>query len=153
MRFALAAPAVPRRFSRNLRQLRYRRGRRAVSAALALSASLALAPPALATNAPVKWTLRLAKAGTVKFSKPLLADLDGDGKLEVIFCTEGSTLPNGGQGQVYVIDNNGTSGAVRPGWPQPLPLGIYSSPAAGDLLGDGGARSWSARASTRISAR
>jgi hypothetical protein len=138
MRFAFAVPAALRRFSPSLRQLRYRRGRCLVSAVLALSVFLGFSLPALATNAPVKWSLRLSKAGTVKFSKPLLADLDDNGKLEVIFCTEGSTLPNGGQGQIYVIDNNGTSGSVRPGWPQPLPLGIYSSPAVGDLLGDGG---------------
>ncbi|HXO18434.1 MAG TPA: VCBS repeat-containing protein [Thermoanaerobaculia bacterium] len=114
-------------------------GRRRLSAALALAAGVGLAAAAFATGAPVKWTLRLtpAHAGPVKFSKPVLADLDGDGKLEVILCTEG-TATTGGQGQIYVIDNHGTSGSVRGGWPKSLPLGVFSSPAVGDLLGDGG---------------
>lgn len=106
-----------------------------MAASAALAAGVASASAACATNAPVKWSTTFTGAGIVRFSKPVLADLDGDGKLWVIFASEGSAA-TGGQGQLYVL--NPHDGTVRAGWPRSMPLPIVSSPAVGDLLGDGG---------------
>jgi FG-GAP-like repeat len=117
------------------RAARRRRPRRiAGAAALAAAACLASAATAVSaqTNAPVKWTVTLSGSGWVQFSKPILADLDGTGQLSVIV---GTSPPSGGPGLVYVINHDGT---IRTGWPQSMPLPIFSSAAVGDLLGDGG---------------
>lgn len=73
------------------------------------------------------------------WSSPVLFDLDGDGKLEIII---GSTThleptpndtPNGGALNVFRAD-----GTHFPGFPRYVtPLGIDSSPAVGDIDGDG----------------
>jgi hypothetical protein len=102
-------------------------------ACLALAAELALGAAAVAGGyAPAKWDVRFSGAGTVQFGKPVLADLDGDGHLWVIF----GTVSTNGQGAVYVL--NPHDGSVRPGWPQITNGAIASTPAVGDLLGDGG---------------
>jgi hypothetical protein len=76
---------------------------------------------------------RSAGAGPVHAS-PTLADLNGDGKLEIITTSE--------SGRVNVWYADGTN---YPGWPQtshPLasnfPPGFFSGVAVGDLFGDGG---------------
>ncbi|MFN2384816.1 MAG: FG-GAP repeat domain-containing protein, partial [Thermoanaerobaculia bacterium] len=72
------------------------------------------------------------------WSSPALADLDRDGKLEIIIGVdthaEGPPVntPNGGG--LYVFRWNGT---LFPGWPQFVDQTIMSSPAIGDLDGDG----------------
>jgi FG-GAP-like repeat len=81
-------------------------------------------------------TTPLAGQGVVKFGGPVLADLDNDGKKEIIFATSGiyngtsyTTPP-----KLWVFNNDGT---VRTGWPRPLPSAAASSPAVGDIDGDG----------------
>lgn len=73
-------------------------------------------------------------------SAPAVGDLDGDGWSEVVVSVGG--FPNNHNGGVVVL---GHDGALRPGWPQ-LPVDLYddgyldgfwSSPALGDLDGDG----------------
>ncbi len=59
-------------------------------------------------------------------SSPALADLDSDGRLEIIV---GSLA-----GYVYAWD---CDGRLLEGWPQKAQQGITSSPAVGDLDGDG----------------
>lgn len=59
-------------------------------------------------------------------SSPALADLDGDGRLEI---TVGSLA-----GYVYAWHGDGR---LMEGWPQKMQPGITSSPAVGDLDGDG----------------
>lgn len=77
------------------------------------------------------------------WSSPVLADLDGDGTLEVIIGAdshfEGSPIntPNGGA--LWVFRKNGSN---FPGFPQfaatsPDIVGFQSSPAVGDIDGDG----------------
>lgn len=62
-------------------------------------------------------------------SSPAVADLDGDGDLEVVFGIEGSDSP-----KLVVVD--GKSGEVA--WDMDLPgSGTDSSPAIGDIDGDG----------------
>jgi len=72
------------------------------------------------------------------WTSPALADLDNDGLLEVIFGVdthqEGPPFntPNGGG--LYVFHGDGR---IMNGWPQFIGQTIYSSPAVGDLDGDG----------------
>lgn len=62
-------------------------------------------------------------------SSPALADLEGDGRLEVVEGIEGA------DGGLAVLDS--VSGSVK--WFLPLPgtLGVNASPAVGDIDGDG----------------
>lgn len=81
------------------------------------------------TNAPALagWPVTLTGSGVARFSKPLVVDLDNNGSSkEVVVGTSA--------GKLYVLNANG---AVRTGWPKTLPAEIGSSPAAGDLDGDG----------------
>lgn len=66
-------------------------------------------------------------AGVVRISKPLVVDLDNNGSpKEIVVGTK--------NGRIYVFENDGD---VRAGWPQIVASDIASSPAAGDLDGDG----------------
>jgi hypothetical protein len=72
------------------------------------------------------------------FSSPALADLDGDGKLEVIIGADVHAeappynTPTGGA--LWVFRSNGSQ---FPGFPVFTNFGIGSSPAVGDVTGDG----------------
>ncbi|MBN1349616.1 S8 family serine peptidase [candidate division KSB1 bacterium] len=60
-------------------------------------------------------------------SDATLADLDGDGSIEVISGTE--------KGYILVLNSDGTS--FGDGWPQYLPYSFKASPAVGDIDNDG----------------
>lgn len=72
------------------------------------------------------------------FSSPALADLDGDGKLEIIIGADVHAeappfnTPTGGALWVFRRD-----GSQFPGFPVFTNFGIGSSPAVGDITGDG----------------
>src|SRR5260370_277190 len=97
-----------------------------------LAAALVLAPilaPAslAATNAPIKWATPLNGTGQILFGKPVVADLDGDGRDDVAF----------GSFNEYAYVLKGTNGTVLPGWPVFIRDSIASSTAMADLDGDG----------------
>ncbi|MCL7413934.1 MAG: VCBS repeat-containing protein, partial [ANME-2 cluster archaeon] len=60
------------------------------------------------------------------YSTPALADIDGDGLLEIAIGCEGN--------MVYLIDGNGV---IFPNWPVVIGGGVHSQPAFGDIDGDG----------------
>ncbi len=65
------------------------------------------------------------------YSSPVLADLDNDGRREII-CGDHSLAM--GNGQVHVLCYDGTN---LPGWPQSTNQWIYGPPSVGDIDGDG----------------
>lgn len=70
--------------------------------------------------------------GDSKFwNSPAVWDLDGDMVQEAVFC---AWQIGGGNGNMYVID---ATGAIEPGWPQPLGAQPWSTAAVGDVDGDG----------------
>lgn len=76
-------------------------------------------------------------------SSPSIADLDGDGHVEIVVGTGSTTNTTCVKGGVIVLSH---TGAVMPGWPQlgddvggagGCPDGFASTPALGDLDNDG----------------
>ena len=68
-------------------------------------------------------------------SSPGLADMDGDGMLEIIHAPNES----GSVSRIVVVDTDysgGTSGQTLPGWPVTLPGSSEGSPVIGDINGD-----------------
>jgi hypothetical protein len=69
--------------------------------------------------------------GSNSYSAPVLADLTGDGKLEILFCSHSSATDSGGI--TYAVKYDGTS---LPGWPKFVPNWIYGAPIVADIDGD-----------------
>ncbi|MBN1476862.1 VCBS repeat-containing protein, partial [Candidatus Sumerlaeota bacterium] len=74
-----------------------------------------------------QWFHETGSTGWFRDSHPTLADINMDGDLEVL---AGAT-----DCRLYVLDPH--SGQPLPGWPQTLTAPIDSSPAVGDVDGDG----------------
>src|SRR4029079_4471724 len=71
--------------------------------------------------------------GMISYSSPVLSDLDGDGKLEIIVGTIANDNGSGGYAAgLAVINSNGT---LR--WSRTVPGSINSTAAVGDINGDG----------------
>jgi hypothetical protein len=72
------------------------------------------------------------------WSSPALFDLDGDGKLEIIIGDdthlEGPPYSTPDGGALYVFRSNGS---LFPGFPKFIDQTMFSSPAVGDIDGDG----------------
>lgn len=65
------------------------------------------------------------------YSSPVLADLDGDGKREIIAGDHDLTA---GNGAVHILKYDGS---IFPGWPKFTNYWVYGSPAVADIDGDG----------------
>src|SRR5512140_569343 len=75
------------------------------------------------------WPVNLNPSGGYPgwaLSSPAAADLDGDGRDEVVIGSDDDRL--------WVLKGDGTNAT---GWPKVLPFGFRASPALGDLDGDG----------------
>jgi hypothetical protein len=68
----------------------------------------------------------------VIWSSPSVADLNGDGSLDIVVGT-GENWPNRGR-TLFAVDRNGNA---LPGWPVAMPGVTMGSPAIADLDGDG----------------
>jgi len=85
-------------------------------------------------GAPLPGWPKLTSTHTSVIASPALADLDGDGSLEIIVGTYETT------GKMYVWHHDGSNMA---GWPYSIPRGssstsyVSSSPAVADIDGDG----------------
>jgi hypothetical protein len=85
-------------------------------------------------NNPATLGIFQARPGeTFNRSSPALFDVDGDGKLEIIF---GTNYANGTNNRIHCLRNNGQD---APGWPRYTGTGgaIVSSPTVADLNHDG----------------
>ena len=69
--------------------------------------------------------------GSNSYSAPVLADLTGDGKKEILFCSHSSAVDSGGI--TYAVKYDGT---ILPGWPKFVPNWIYGAPIVADIDGD-----------------
>lgn len=81
------------------------------------------------TPAPLRsgFPVAFGGSGPVERSKPAVGNLDNDSSAkEIVVGTRG--------GKLVVVNANGT---IRAGWPKSLPCEIASSPAIGDVDGDG----------------
>ncbi len=65
------------------------------------------------------------------YSSPVLADLDGDGKREIVV---GDHSLSAGNGAVHIIKYDGTA---FPNWPKQTGQWIYGPPSVGDIDGNG----------------
>ncbi|GAB4301091.1 MAG: hypothetical protein Kow0068_24160 [Marinilabiliales bacterium] len=61
------------------------------------------------------------------YSSPVIADIDLDGDMEIIFCAHDP------QGYVFVLNNDGS---LYPGFPQVMDNWIYATPMIADINGD-----------------
>ncbi len=95
-----------------------------ISICLTLALKASLAPNPARGNLINDRTLILSE--DVWHSSVALADLDGDGKLEIVVGSEG--------GNIYAWHHDGR---LVDGWPQKVPQRVVSSPAIADLDGDG----------------
>jgi len=71
------------------------------------------------------------------WSSPALGDVNGDGIDEIVIgadCTAGQGWPYPSGGLVFCLNGSGQN---LPGWPRWTPQVVWSSPALGDLNGDG----------------
>ncbi len=68
------------------------------------------------------------------YGTPAAADLDGDGKVEIVLPVRGLSGQHQSAGRVVVLHGDG---AVLPGWPVIFSGAISSSPALADLDGNG----------------
>src|SRR5690606_374527 len=72
------------------------------------------------------------------WSSPAIADIDRNGSPEIVLGGDiyaGNNLGVPGGGLVWVLNRDGST---YPGYPKPLPgQTVWSSPAIGDLTGDG----------------
>ncbi|MBX7219897.1 MAG: S8 family serine peptidase [Blastocatellia bacterium] len=69
--------------------------------------------------------------GGATLGSPAVADLDGDGKMEVVVAGQ-STFEDG---RIFIFKADGTP--YSSAWPKPVNVLVQSSPALGDLDGDG----------------
>lgn len=72
-------------------------------------------------------------AGQTVWSSPAVADINGDGRLDVVVGT-GLFAPDPAGAQVNAFD---ATGRPLPGWPVRTSHRVFASPAVGDLDGDG----------------
>src|SRR5207237_1022216 len=70
--------------------------------------------------------------GQVIWSSPAIADINGDGKPDIVVGT--GNMMSGGGNQVLAF---GSDGSYVPGWPVNVGGRTTSSPAVGDVDGDG----------------
>ncbi len=96
----------------------------------AAATPLVLAAAAHAQLQPA-WTI---DTGKVTLGSPKLADINGDGALEIIVPTAGISGNPYNEGNVYVLDR---FGLPLPGWPVTIDRPIFSAVAVGDIDGDG----------------
>lgn len=69
--------------------------------------------------------------GSNSYSSPVLVDLTGDGKHEIVFCSHSDSADAGGI--IYAVKHDGTN---LPGWPKTVPNWIYGAPIVADIDGD-----------------
>jgi hypothetical protein len=66
------------------------------------------------------------------YASPALAELDGDGKLDIVVGTHRGDFDS--TASVYIFTDRGD---IRPGWPKVVEGDFFSSPVVGDIDADG----------------